>query len=515
MTTRRARIHPLANRLLAVAALLSACTAAPNTLGLRDTGAADTAVIDQSAVADAATVSRDADQDATADAFRPSAPVTVIDLGAVATAATVVVDIPANAIGFHLTAEVAPDAVVAFSSVRSPQGDALVDQGKLVGPAFDFPMIGLHTLSLAVPMTAASQAWALAGKWSVVLEAYDAQQQPLSTVQLRAYVQTSSDGAFHGGTLDLRLHIPPGLQLQNPGAKHAVTLQSALRDPAIIARLDAFFAGLRTLYQIDRGAVTAHGLDARYATIGNIEQVAAALAATAATPARPALDVVLVNDLRVGGNVVWGIAGSIPGTASFSAGNNKAGVVLNLSASNNPLGDGLTLVHEMGHFVGLMHTSELSVVQHDLLSDTPACGPPTLPAQCGDANNIMFPIFFGMTAGKGIVTSPQQRRVMAAAPIYRGPSSVATTGALTQTHSDAPAWAAPTATTQALVARMLAIGLCGHQPALPVQSFANHRAALRHAVEDPTIWPILRQRARATLRALVPRAGASANSSSW
>jgi hypothetical protein len=66
-----------------------------------------------------------------------------------------------------------------------------------------------------------------------------------------------------------------------------------------------------------------------------------------------------------------------------------------------------TIAHEMGHYLGLYHTSESDGSLHDPIDDTPECPPPGGVSECPDSNNIMF--YTGglarsiLTEGQGIV----------------------------------------------------------------------------------------------------------------
>jgi len=88
-----------------------------------------------------------------------------------------------------------------------------------------------------------------------------------------------------------------------------------------------------------------------------------------------------------------------------------------------PWEDAATLVHELSHFVGLSHTTELGGgVAVDTLADTPAC-PNTADkdalASCPDHDNLMFPSVNSATDAASIWTSETQRALMRSSPIYR------------------------------------------------------------------------------------------------
>lgn len=55
---------------------------------------------------------------------------------------------------------------------------------------------------------------------------------------------------------------------------------------------------------------------------------------------------------------------------------------------------GLILAHEIGHYLGLFHTSEISGEDYDPILDTPECAPSDFPERCPDLGNLMFPYAF-------------------------------------------------------------------------------------------------------------------------
>lgn len=58
---------------------------------------------------------------------------------------------------------------------------------------------------------------------------------------------------------------------------------------------------------------------------------------------------------------------------------------------NNNLFTAIAMAHEVGHFLGLFHTSETDGQGHDRLDDTPQCYDLTEIWDCPDAQNVMFP----------------------------------------------------------------------------------------------------------------------------
>jgi len=91
----------------------------------------------------------------------------------------------------------------------------------------------------------------------------------------------------------------------------------------------------------------------------------------------PAVNVYFVQDIGRGG--LYGFAGGVPGPVAVS-GTAASGLVI--SVDSHLLSDfttldteelGGTISHELGHQLGLFHTSESDGRDHDVLSDTPQC----------------------------------------------------------------------------------------------------------------------------------------------
>jgi hypothetical protein len=130
------------------------------------------------------------------------------------------------------------------------------------------------------------------------------------------------------------------------------------------------------------------------------------------------INVFLIRDM----GAYIGIAGGIPGVLGVH-GTDRSGVALAADVLGD-LGDAdLVLMHEIGHFLGLFHTTESSGTVLDPLSDTPECSrdadtdeDQTLSStECGDhgADNLMF------WTGAGTLLTEQQIAVMADSVMFR------------------------------------------------------------------------------------------------
>lgn len=126
-----------------------------------------------------------------------------------------------------------------------------------------------------------------------------------------------------------------------------------------------------------------------------------------------------------GGEGVLGMSLGIPGAAGLHA-SPLSGVALTGEYMGHILqgqggrinGNGFTantLAHELGHFLGLFHTSETSGQHHDPLADTPQCTNFRNPYNCPGASNLMFPL-----AGPGQdELTPNQAFVIGANPLTK------------------------------------------------------------------------------------------------
>ena len=118
-----------------------------------------------------------------------------------------------------------------------------------------------------------------------------------------------------------------------------------------------------------------------------------------------AIDVFIVTDLLPGsfmGDAPAGVSGQLNGPPGLR-GNGYTGVAVSL-VKNSERDMPLTLIHELGHYMGLPHTTEIAG-DADALSDTPVCADVNMLDLCPDADNIMFPYNLGRS---GSAFSPQQ-----------------------------------------------------------------------------------------------------------
>ncbi len=121
------------------------------------------------------------------------------------------------------------------------------------------------------------------------------------------------------------------------------------------------------------------------------------------------VNVFLIEDFNISeAPGLLGVSTGIPGMAGLH-GNSGSGLVFStasLGQDNQQLGQ--TMAHEIGHFLGLRHTTEHGGSAHDPITDTPECILPDLAFLCNDSDNFMFAFALGgsqreTTAGQSFV----------------------------------------------------------------------------------------------------------------
>lgn len=369
------------------------------------------------------------DAEVAARASRTSPPI-YMDLGMVTNGAETNFDIPANAIGFNIVLEdesttAGASSTVALYELRNAAGEVVVAAGGVVG-GHESTLFRPQSISYQVPSSDTALRTPLVGRWTAVLVAYDSAGMISRTARLRAklVVQTTADGAFHGGLLDLHVYVPDDLKVQDPEPQHTVNATTAQKDACIKARIDGFYVAVQAMLGIDRGKVTFHRVAASYGEVVGDPELRSYFAESKVVANAPALHVMLTNAIALDPGSVdlaWGVAAAIGGAAG-RVGTGLSGVALSISPTFPASADALTLLHETGHFMGLNHTSEMTGTSFDAFADTPQCLGVTNEnfRSCPDGRDLMFALYYGASqGGVGVYLSPSQKRVVQGAPVYR------------------------------------------------------------------------------------------------
>ncbi|MCB9730159.1 MAG: hypothetical protein H6744_12700 [Deltaproteobacteria bacterium] len=208
------------------------------------------------------------------------------------------------------------------------------------------------------------------------------------------------------GVIDLNLHFTGSDGLNAGGAPFDTRIKKALADfEAAYAQ-----AGIRI------GRITYRDIDPIYQVVdgylGPDNDFEAAARQTAGSP--PGINLIFVREILDTASsagafgFILGISGGIPGPIGYT-GNGRSAVIIDGSppAGTGDSTVGLTMAHEVGHFLGLFHSSEFPSFNqlHDPIPDTPE----------NDTSNLMY--FEGGSAGAKL--SPQQSAVMRGNPWIR------------------------------------------------------------------------------------------------
>jgi hypothetical protein len=205
------------------------------------------------------------------------------------------------------------------------------------------------------------------------------------------------------GLLDLHLHLAPAT-----GIKAA----TAATDPYMVEMLAELQRITRSLFGYSLGEVQYFDLTAAEDVIATSDQ-ARKLRESRSLPGPRKLTVnfFISTKLDFGYKAV---AGGIPGApGSFQ----RPGSGIVAAKQSTGLVMGKLAAHEIGHFLGLYHTTELTG-GGDLISDTPLCPGGTAVESCPDFQNIMFPEY--LLAPEPLQLSDGQRRAVQGSPwLYR------------------------------------------------------------------------------------------------
>ena len=163
------------------------------------------------------------------------------------------------------------------------------------------------------------------------------------------------------------------------------------------------------------GRMTYRDVDPSYSVIESIQGADSdfmALLAESEGASIGAINVFFVDEMMLGGpfggfGLLLGAAGGIPGPVLVH-GTARSGVVIALGGHDQPGAPTVlpnTVAHEVGHYLGLFHTSEMAIfgMMNDPIDDTPV----------NDSDYLMF------NTGEGSTISPWQARVMLSNPWIR------------------------------------------------------------------------------------------------
>jgi hypothetical protein len=231
--------------------------------------------------------------------------------------------------------------------------------------------------------------------------------------------------------LDLNLFYV-GTREEPQGARGPLLIEAALEEvDEIFAPADIFIGEVRQVRVggalPERGTAFPEGDESQgFASLAVRFGVYAELPGLfrlSAGASNPAINVFFVADIQLlAGGEPEAQAGGIPGPMGMH-GTGGSGIVVAADMMQDASMLGRTLAHELGHYLGLFHTSEANGCVREALEDTPECrseqdvdddGLGVTDCLEHGADNLMF---FAKT--NGTVLTPQQIEVLRSAPILQ------------------------------------------------------------------------------------------------
>jgi len=172
--------------------------------------------------------------------------------------------------------------------------------------------------------------------------------------------------AARGTTLDLDLYYVGGRGLRPEGVRGPAGLAPSVDALESILAVAAIALGEVRQHDVVGGLLGRHSVIER-APNGAYDELSELFALTAGAPS-PSVSVFLVRSI----DGAIGFSGGVPGPAGIT-GSDGSGIAIGLDLLPTLSALDTVLAHEVGHYLGLFHTTEPAGLVLEPLSDTPAC----------------------------------------------------------------------------------------------------------------------------------------------
>jgi hypothetical protein len=311
-----------------------------------------------------------------------------IDFGSIPSSQPIAFEVDASVHAISVVARGPVGITLYASQVINPAGVNLIGNDLFGPPLRVMPMEEAFTVQ--VPNSDSSQLEVTPGEWRVRIDAHNTS----TTIDVTVILRRSTDGTAQDGSVPLDVFIAPG------GFGAGVNASNAAQS----AEVQAVFNRFRLFYETQAGiaieSITFHDLPASYSNITSATQYTDMFRDWSKDET---INLFFVQSLSMwGSSAVAGVSGGIPGPPRFG-GTGNSGVVVERQSTARLTGDCAS--HEVGHFVGLFHTTESNGRTHDLISDTPEC--PDLNSCQAGWRHLMFPGLTGvmdtMSRGSSVV----------------------------------------------------------------------------------------------------------------
>jgi hypothetical protein len=329
----------------------------------------------------------------------------LIELGAVSVAqgaaSSLTFEVPPAVESFLVFADDKDDLRVALTRLEAPDGAVLVDYASpdtALMRAYDY----LGTGTAQVPGTDNSKAKVSAGSYKLSVRTYEKRFDVMNPVagSIDHVAVIARRSRQKGGLLDLDLHFAPGT---------AITAATARASPYVSELLAELQSLYRSLAGVGIGEVRAFDLTAAEDTVATADAARAVREKhSQAGPRGLSVSVFIVKSMTFGFEAVAGGIPGVPGLAKRPS----SGIVAQAKSSGKTMGR--LLAHELGHYLGLFHTTESGAAVVDKIEDTPSCPPGTQIGDCPDHANLMFPYY--LNTADPLTLSAGQAAVLRGSP---------------------------------------------------------------------------------------------------